>query len=143
MTASEYNIRTIICYLIVILGAFWIFFGFIKEANAKPLKVLLVVISIILILTLICSLFASLSYKNDTFATGTIVDITQTGSLAGLLDSFSIRIEQADGQTLWYHTSIFSSSSFKKSILQLEIGDKVQLYESNYFNLIYKYEKIE
>lgn len=143
MTLLEYNLRTIICYLIVILGASWILIGFYRETNSKTLKILLVIISIILLLTLICSLFASISYNSDSFNTGTIVEISYTGSYAGLLDSYSMRIEQADGQMLWYNISIFSSSSFKESISTLKIGDKVRLYESSYFDFIYKYEKIE
>lgn len=79
----------------------------------------------VLLLALICSLFASISYNSDAFTAATIVEITHTGCYAGLLDSFSIRIEQVDGQMIWYHISIFSSSSFKKSISTLEIGDKV------------------
>jgi hypothetical protein len=125
------------------LGASWILIGFYRETNSKTLKILLVIISIILLLTLICSLFASISYNSDSFNTGTIVEISYTGSYAGLLDSYSMRIEQADGQMLWYNISIFSSSSFKESISTLKIGDKVRLYESSYFDFIYKYEKIE
>ena len=69
--------------------------------------------------------------------------MSHTGSFAGIFDSWSIRVENAEGTATWYHVSIFSSSSFKDSVQQLEIGDNVKLYANNFFNTFYKYKEID
>lgn len=143
MTQLEYNIRTLIFHILIISGGVWLFYGSIKSAKSNFLRNASSVIAFVLLLALVFSLFASISFDKNVFVTGIVLDITQNGSWAGAMDSFSIRIEQPDGQTIWYHTSIFSSSSFKKSIQELRVGDEVIIYTGNYFNQFYRFEKIE
>ena len=143
MSVLEYNIRMLISHLVIILGGVWLVVGAIKNAKIGFLRNALSVVAFVLLLALVFSLLASISFDKNVFVTGTIVDIVQNGSWAGALDSFSIRIEQTDGQTIWYHTSIFSSSSFEKSIHELSIGDEVKIYTGNYFDQFYRFEKIE
>lgn len=142
MNIVEYNIRIVIFHLIIITGTLWILLGGIHALKNKPLKIALIVLTMIVIIAFVFSLFGSLSYRDKISASGKIIDVTHTGSIAGILDTFAIRVEHSDGTTKWYHTSIFSSSSFKKSIDQLKIDDVVDLYINNFFNLFYKYEKI-
>lgn len=142
MDIAEYNIRTLVFHLVILWGAVWILLDGIHAVKNKPLKIILIVITIIALLSLIFSLFASFSYRDDISASGRIVEVSHTGSLAGILDSFAIRVEQYDGTLIWYHTSIFSSSSFKELVQQLEVGDCVQLYSNNFLDLFYRYEKI-
>ena len=143
MSIAEYNIRIIIFHVLIILGALWILLEGIQSAKKQTLKIVLIVITVIVLLALIFSLFANLSYRDSVSAYGRIVDISHTGSFAGILDSYSVRIEKTDGTATWYHVSIFSSSSFKNSVEQLEIGDNVELYANNFFNLFYRYKKID
>ena len=143
MNIAEYNIRIIIFHVLIILGALWILLEGIQAAKIKVLKIILIVITVIVLLALIFSLFTNLSYRDSVSDYGKIVDISHTGSFAGILDSYSVRIEKTDGTATWYHVSIFSSSSFKNSIEQLEIGDNIELYANNFFNLFYKYKKID
>lgn len=143
MSITEYNIRILIFHVLVILGALWILVEGIQVAKLKGLKIALIVVTVIVLLALIFSLFANLSYRDSVSDYGKIIDISHTGSFAGILDSYSVRIENPDGTATWYHVSIFSSSSFKNSVQQLEIGDNVQLYANNFFNLFYRYEKID
>ena len=142
MSIAEYNIRIIIFHVLVILGALWILLEGIQAAKIKTLKNILIVITVIVLLALIFSLFANLSYRGSVSDYGKIVDISHTGSFAGILDSYSVRIEKTDGTATWYHVSIFSSSSFKDSVQQLEIGDNIELYANNFFNLFYRYKKL-
>lgn len=143
MSIAEYNIRIIIFHVLIILGALWILLEGIQAAKIKVLKIILIVITVTVLLALIFSLFANLSYRDSVSDYGKIVDISHTGSFAGILDSYSVRIEKTDGTATWYHVSIFSSSSFKISVEQLEIGDNIELYANNFFNLFYKYKKID
>ena len=143
MSIVEYNIRTIIFHIVIILGALWILMDGILATKTKALKITLIIVTLIILFTLIFSLFAQMSYHDNVSVSGKIIDVSHTGSFAGLLDSFSIRVEASDDSIAWYSTSIFSSSSFKKSVQQLEIGDNVNLYTNNFFNLFYKYEKID
>ena len=143
MSIAEYNIRIIIFHVLIILGALWILLEGIQAAKIKVLKIILIVITVTVLLALIFSLFANLSYRDSVSDYGKIVDISHTGSFAGILDSYSVRIEKTDGTATWYHVSIFSSSSFKNSVEQLEIGDNIELYANNFFNLFYKYKKID
>ena len=140
MSIAEYNIRIIIFHVLVILGALWILWEGIQAAKIETLKIVLIVITVIVLLVLIFSLFASVSYRDSASDYGKIVDISHTGSFAGILDYFSVRIEKTDGTAIWYHVSIFSSSSFKDSVQQLEIGDNIELYANNFFNLFYRYK---
>lgn len=142
MSIAEYNIRIIIFHVLVILGALWILWEGIQAAKIETLKIVLIVITVIVLLALIFSLFASVSYRDSASDYGKIVDISHTGSFAGILDSYSVRIEKTDGTANWYHVSIFSSSSFKDSVQQLEIGDNIELYANNFFNLFYRYKKL-
>ena len=143
MSIAEYNIRIIIFHVLIILGALWILLEGIQAAKIKVLKIILIVITVTVLLALIFSLFANLSYRDSVSDYGKIVDISHTGSFAGILDSYSVRIEKTDGTATWYHVSIFSSSSFKNSVEQLKIGDNIELYANNFFNLFYKYKKID
>ena len=143
MSIAEYNNRIIIFHVLIILGALWILLEGIQAAKIKVLKIILIVITVIVLHALIFSLFANLSYRDSVSDYGKIVDISHTGSFAGILDSYSVRIEKTDGTATWYHVSIFSSSSFKNSVEQLEIGDNIELYANNFFNLFYKYKKID
>lgn len=143
MSITEYNIRILIFHVLVILGALWILLEGIQATKLKGLKIVLIVVTVIVLLALIFSLFANLSYRDSVSDYGKIVDISHTGSFAGILDSYSVRIEKADGSAIWYHVSLFSSSSFKESVQQLEIGDNVELYSNNFFNLFYRYKKID
>lgn len=142
MSITEYNIRILIFHVLVILGASWILLEGIQAAKVKALKVVLIIVTVIVLLAFIFSLFANLSYHDGVSGYGEIVDISYTGSLAGTLDSYSVRIEKSDGTATWYHVSIFSSSSFKNSVQQLEIGDNIELYANNFFNVFYRYEKM-
>lgn len=142
MSIAEYNIRIIFFHILVILGALWILLEGIQSAKIKTLKIVLIVITVIVLLALIFSLFTNLSYRDSVSDYGKIVDISHTGSFAGILDSYSVRIENTDGTATWYHVSIFSSSSFKDSVQQLKIGDNIELYASNFFNLFYRYKKL-
>lgn len=142
MSITEYNIRILIFHVLVIGGALWILLEGMQAAKIKALKIALIVVTVIVFLALIFSLFANLSYRDSVSDYGKIVDISHTGSFAGILDSYSVRIEKSDGTATWYHVSIFSSSSFKDSVQQLEIGDNVELYANNFFNLFYRYNKI-
>lgn len=143
MSIAEYNIRIIIFHVLAIIGALWILLEGIQAAKNKTLKIVLIVITVIVLSALIFSLFAELSYRDGVSDYGKIVDTSYTGSFAGLLDSYSVRIEKTDGTATWYHTSMFSSSSFKNSVEQLEIGDTIELYSNNFFNLFYRYKKID
>ena len=143
MSITEYNIRILIFHVLVILGTLWILLEGIQAAKIKALKIALIAVTVIVLLTLIFSLFANLSYRDSVSDYGKIVDISHTGSFAGILDSYSVRIEKSDGTATWYHVSIFSSSSFKDSVQQLKIGDNIELYANNFFNLLYRYEKID
>ena len=143
MSITEYNIRIIIFHVLIILGALWILLEGIQAAKIKVLKIILIAITVIVLLALIFSLFANLSYRDSVSDYGKIVDISHTGSFAGILDSYSVRIEKTDGTATWYHVSIFSSSSFKNSVEQLEIGDNIELYANNFFDLFYRYKKID
>ena len=141
MSIIEYNIRILVFHFAIILGALWILFDGIHNAKIKSLRIALIVLTIIIFFTLIFSLFASLSYNDTVSTSGKIIDVSHTGSFAGIMDSYSIRVEHYDGTANWYHTSIFSSSSFKKSVQQLKVGDIVDLYTNNFFNLFYKFKK--
>ena len=143
MSITEYNTRILFFHVLVILGALWILLGRIQAAKIKALKTTLIVATVIILLALVFSLFANLSYRDSVSDCGRIVDISHTGSFAGVLDSYSIRIEKSDGTATWYHVSIFSSSSFKNSVKQLKISDNVELYANNFFNLFYRYKKID
>lgn len=98
---------------------------------------------VIVLLALIFSLFSNLSYHDSVSDYGRVIDIAYTGSFAGILDSYSVRIEKSNGTATWYHVSIFSSSSFKDSVQLLEIGDNVELYANNFLDLFYRYKKID
>lgn len=140
MSIAEYNTRIIIFHVLIILGALWILLEGIQSAKNKTLRIVLIVITVIVLLTLIFSMFSNLSYRDSVSDYGKIVDISHTGSFTGTLDSYFVRIEKADGIATWYHVSIFSSS-FKNSVEQLEIGDNIELYANNFFNLFYRYKK--
>ena len=142
MNIAEYNIRIIIFHLAIIIGGLWLLTGFINTTKIRYLKVSLFIIAVVVIFAIIFSLFASLSYSSENFTTGVVVDCTHTGSFAGLMDSYAFRIEQSDGTNAWYHSSIFASSSFKKSIQGIEIGNNVKIYSGNFFNVFYKFELI-
>lgn len=140
MGIAEYNIRILVFHLMIIAGALWILLEGIQATRVKKLKIILIVLSIIVILALVFSLFANLTYHDKVSVSGKIIDISHTGSFAGALDSFSIRVEKADGTATWYHTSIFASSSFKASVRQLKMGDNINLFANNFFNIFYEYE---
>lgn len=142
MSITEYNIRILIFHIVVVLGSLWILLEGIQVAKSKAIKITLIMVTLVVIFALIFSLFANLSYHNGISVSGKIIDVSHTGSFAGILDSFSIRVETFDGSATWYHTSIFSSYSFKNSVQQLKIGDNVNLYANNFLNLFYRYEKI-
>lgn len=143
MGITEYNIRILICHMIVIFGAAWVLIDGIFAAKKKEIQVILVVITILVLSAMIFSLFASMSYNDDMSTSGEIVDTMQTGSIGGLLDTFSIRIEDSEGNTTWYHTSLFASSDFKKSVSQLEKGETIRVYANNFLNAFYRFEKVE
>lgn len=140
MSILEYNLRIIIFHLIVIAGAIWIFVDWINDANTKLLRTTLIVLIILLVCIFIFSLLASIAYRNNITTTGTIVDITHTGSLAGLMDSYSVCIKESNGNVVWYNSSIFSSNQFKKTIENLNIGTEINLYANNFLNFFYKFE---
>ena len=142
MSITEYNIRILISHLVILSGTLWIFLEWIHLVKRKTPKIMLMLLSIMILLSFLFSLFANLSYHDKVSISGKIIDISHTGSIAGLFDSYAVRIEDSYGITKWYHTSIFSSSSFKNSVRQLEIGETVNLYANNFFDLFYKYEKI-
>ena len=142
MSITEYNFRILFFHILVILGASWILIEGVQSAKNKALKTVLIVVTVIVLLAFIFSLFASLSYHDSVSDYGRVVDISHTGSFAGILDSYSVRIEKSDGTKTWYNVSIFSSS-FKDSVQSLEIGDNVELYANNFFGLFYRYKKID
>ena len=143
MSITEYNFRILFFHILVILGTSWILIEVVQSAKNKALKTVLIVVTVIVLLALIFSLFADLSYHDSVSDYGRVVDISHTGSFAGILDSYSVRIEKSNGTKTWYHVSIFSSSSFKDSVQLLEIGDNVELYANNFFDLFYRYKKID
>ena len=143
MSLVEYNIRTFIFHIVIIGGAIWILTDGIRATKNKALRIVLIVLTLIILFTLIFSLFAQMSYNDNVSVTGKIIDVSYIGSFAGLYDSFSFRVESADGTIGWYSTSIFASSSFNESVQQLEIGDNVNLYAGNFFNQFYRFEKID
>ena len=144
MSIIEYNFRILFFHILLILGASWILIEGVKSAKHKALKTVLFVVTVIVLLALIFSLFASLSYRDGVSDYGRVIDISHTSSFAGgILDSYSVRIEKSDGTATWYHVSIFSSSSFKDSVESLEIGDNVELYANNFLDVLYRYKKID
>ena len=122
MSITEYNFRIIFFHILVILGASWILIEGVRSAKNKALKTVLIVVTVIVLLALIFSLFGDLSYHDSVSDYGRVVDISHTGSFAGLLDSYS---------------------SFKDSVQSLEIGDNIELYANNFFDLFYRYKKMD
>lgn len=143
MSIAEYNIRILISHVLVIAGALWILREWIQAAKVKARKIARIVVTVMILLAFVFSLFACLSYRDCVSDYGKIVDTSYNGSYAGILDSYSVRIEKPDGTATWYNISIFSSSSFKDSVQQLEIGDYIEVYANNFFNVFYRYEKID
>lgn len=139
MTILEYNIRTILVHIIIIIGAFWVFHEFYNALKCDTSKKWCFVIGIITVLIISCSMFLFLAYNDVITTKGEIVDITCTGSWAGLLDSYTIYISQENGEVIHYNTSIFSSYSFKKSISELSIGDEIEIYANSLLNIMYKF----
>lgn len=142
MSILEYNLRIIIFHLIVITGAIWIFVDWINDANTKLLRTTLIVLVVLVLCVFVFSMFASIAYRNNITITGTIVDITHTGSLVGLMDSYSVCIKESNGNVVWYNSSIFSSNQFKKSIQKLIVGTEINLYSNNFLNSVYKFEVV-
>ncbi len=139
MSITAYNIRIILCHLIVIIGTLWLTLPVIRTRKKKAWKIVFAALTAVILIAVLFSLFGSLSDRDRVSATGKIIDITHNGSLFGALDTYDIRVEHPDGTTKWYHTSIFSSSSFKKSVAKLNIGDTVELYTNNFFDIFYRY----
>lgn len=138
----EYNLRIVVFHIVTIVGAAWILMDGIRTAKAQSIKTVLIVLAAAILLAFVFSMFASLSYRDHVKISGEIVDISHTGSWAGIFDSFSVRIRQSDGTLMWYHTSLFSSRSFKESVGYLEVGDYIEIFTGNFLNLFYRYEEI-
>ena len=64
MSITEYNIRILIFHVLVIFGASWILLEGIQAAKVKALKIVLIIVTVIVLLAFIFSLFANLSYRD-------------------------------------------------------------------------------
>ena len=143
MTIFEYNFRTILVHSTIILGILWIFHDFYKASKSDGIRIFCFVVCILLILIMICSMFLFIAYKDTVITEGKITDITCTGSLAGLLDHYTIYISKENGDVVNYSTSLISSMRFKKAITELSVGDQIRIHFNSFLDVMYRFEKID
>lgn len=137
MSIVEYNVRIIVGFIIVLLGCVWMVFDAKKIENIW-VRVLLIVIVVIIAAAIISSLFLQIAYQDKTIAEGEVVGISTTGSLAGLLDSYTVDIKTNEGEIVSCYTSIFLSKKFESKISAVSVGDTVAVKGTDTFwNMMY------
>lgn len=139
MSMLGYNIKTIFCFLAIIMGTIWIFIGFGHCIEKHFWKILLLTLCLLIVISMLIGMFLSISYSEKKFS-GTVTDITFTGSRAGILNTYTVDIVDDQGNTIRIRSSLFSSSRIKNILDEVAIGDRISVCYGGYFDTLYYIE---
>ena len=133
---TTYNVITIVCFTLVIVGTVWLFMGLCDSLNVRIWKIILWALCSLIIIIFLIGMFLSISYK-ECEVTGTIEDVQVIGSWAGLMDTYTVDIDNGSGNIIRLHTSLFASPEIKKILSDIKKGDKISAYYGGYFDTVF------
>lgn len=132
----EYNVKNILCFALLILGILWAFTDAIRRTRKRNMKIFYAVFCCLSVAILSITMILFISFAGNEI-TATVEDVCCTGSLGGFMDTYTIVLQPDFGDTLHFHTSLFTPSSVNEVIASLSSGDRVRVYYGSYFDMIY------
>ena len=133
---AAYNVKTIICFALIIAGVIWLFHGALHHSNNQTRKAVYSILGCLAVIILVVTMFLFVSFRSNE-VTGTVKNISCTGSWAGIMDTYTIDLEINSGSTIRLHTSLFSPSRINKSMDAITLGDMVCVCYGGYFDMIH------
>ena len=141
MSLLEHNIRTAIFYGLLFVGAVWVGFDTRKE-KSKFSKITILVFVVLGAIACVSLLIGTVSISDKVTDRGKIIDVSVNGSMGGYTDTYDVKIERSDGTTESYSTAIYTPHYLKDDVEKLKIGDVVEIYSNNFWNIFYRFKKI-
>ncbi len=147
MSIFEYNLRTILGTIIIIIFIFVTAIIFVSQGKDFEwfkrhiilYKRITFLLSITLSLIILFTCFFSIARKSDNMKKVVVNDIVCVGGFGGFtfFDTYTIYCIDENGKEINVRVSIYSSNKFKEKISLIEKGDNLYITYTSGLNFIY------
>lgn len=147
MSVFEYNLRTILGTIIIIISICVVAISFVNQGKNLEwfkrhvilYKRITFLLSITFGLIILFNCFFSIARKNDNISKVVVNDIVCDSGMGGFtaFDTYTIYCTDENGKEIDVRVSIYSSNKFKEKISLIEKGDSLYITYTSGLNCIY------